>query len=158
MSLATLATEIVANATVAYPATEFTFGGGDAVAHVDGDRMRQALLNVVANAAVHGGPHVTVTVVAAPDGALLTVHDDGPGMAPEVAARATERFVRGDTSRQRATGGAGLGLAITAAIVDAHHGSLDVASAPGDGTTITIALPAPNSSPAASAPSAPTSP
>ncbi|WP_084102895.1 cell wall metabolism sensor histidine kinase WalK [Demequina sp. NBRC 110051] len=141
VALQTLATEIVADATVAYPATEFTFGGGDATVSADGDRLRQALLNVVANAAVHGGPHVTVSVLAGPDGARLTVHDDGPGMAPEVAARATERFVRGDNSRQRATGGAGLGLAITAAIVDAHGGSLDVASAAGEGTTITISLP-----------------
>ena len=141
VALQTLATEIVADATVAYPATEFTLDGGAATVSADGDRLRQALLNVVANAAVHGGPHVSVSVLAGPDTARLTVHDDGPGMAPEVAARATERFVRGDSSRQRATGGAGLGLAITAAIVDAHGGSLDVSSAPGEGTTITMTLP-----------------
>ncbi|WP_084128253.1 cell wall metabolism sensor histidine kinase WalK [Demequina sp. NBRC 110055] len=141
VALQTLATEIVADATVAYPATEFTFTGGHATVAADGDRLRQALLNVVANAAVHGGPHVTVAIPSGPDGARVTVHDDGPGMAPEVAARATERFVRGDSSRQRATGGAGLGLAITAAIVHAHGGSLDVVSAPGEGTTITISLP-----------------
>lgn len=142
VELGALATEIVANATVAYPATAFAFGGGAATVAADGDRLRQAMLNVVANAAIHGGAHVTVSVAADRDHACLIVHDDGPGMAPEVAARATERFVRGDTSRQRATGGAGLGLAITAAIVDAHDGTLDVASAPGEGTTITLTLPA----------------
>ncbi len=141
VSLDTLATEVVADATVAYPTTAFTFAGGTATVLADGDRLRQALLNVVTNAAIHGGPHVTVSVLAAPDAARVTIHDDGPGMAPAVAARATERFVRGDSSRQRATGGAGLGLAITAAIVDAHGGSLDVASAPGEGTTMTLTLP-----------------
>ncbi|WP_084077458.1 cell wall metabolism sensor histidine kinase WalK [Demequina sp. NBRC 110057] len=157
-SLGTVATEIVANATVAYPGTEFTFAGGDATVPADADRLRQALLNVVANAAVHGGPHVTVTVLAGPSDARVQVHDDGPGMSPEVAARATERFVRGDSSRQRATGGAGLGLAITAAIVDAHGGTLDVASAPGEGTTITISLPLTSAASPAGGPFAPPSP
>jgi two-component system OmpR family sensor kinase len=63
-------------------------------------------------------------------------------MTPEVAARATERFVRGDSSRSRSTGGAGLGLAITAAIVDAHAGRLKSSSTLGEGTTVSIEIPA----------------
>ncbi len=125
----------------------------------DADRMRQAVINVVMNAAQHGADHVTVTVsrIAGPAhealrGAALThanegvervridVADDGPGMPPEIAARATERFVRGDNSRSRSTGGAGLGLAITAAIVDAHGGVLTISSTVGRGTTVTIEM------------------
>ncbi|WP_061961208.1 sensor histidine kinase [Demequina flava] len=140
--LGSLATEVVADATVAYPDTTFVFAGGEATVLADGDRLRQALLNVIANAAVHGGDTVTVSVAARDETATIRVHDNGPGMTPEVAARATERFVRGDTSRQRATGGAGLGLAITAAIVDAHGGTLSVESLPGQGTSVTISLPA----------------
>ncbi|WP_439644671.1 sensor histidine kinase [Demequina sediminicola] len=141
IALGDLATEIVADATVAYPETSFEFTGGDATVAADGDRLRQAILNVIANAAIHGGDTVTVTVASHHDDAAITVHDNGPGMSPSVAARATERFVRGDTSRQRATGGAGLGLAITAAIVDAHGGTLTVESESGEGTTVTLALP-----------------
>jgi len=70
------------------------------------------------------------------------VADDGPGMTPEVAARATERFVRGDSSRSRSTGGAGLGLAITAAIIDAHEGLLQITSTLGAGTIVSIEIPA----------------
>ncbi|MDE0572221.1 HAMP domain-containing histidine kinase [Demequina sp. B12] len=139
--LGDLATSVVADATVAYPDTTFEFGGGTATVNADGDRLRQALLNVVANAAVHGGDTVTVTVTSDDADARVIVHDNGAGMTPEVAARATERFVRGDSSRHRATGGAGLGLAITAAIVDAHHGTLTVESTADDGTTITITVP-----------------
>jgi two-component system OmpR family sensor kinase len=62
-------------------------------------------------------------------------------MPSDIADRATERFVRGDQSRSRAHGGAGLGLAITAAIVDAHRGDIVVESVQGDGTTVTIELP-----------------
>ena len=62
-------------------------------------------------------------------------------MPADIAERATERFVRGDQSRSRAHGGAGLGLAITAAIIDAHGGTITVDSAAGEGTTATIVLP-----------------
>ncbi len=106
------------------------------------DKVRQAILNIVRNAAVHGGDHVVVRVTATEGAVRIAVEDDGPGMTPEVAARATERFVRGDSSRSRASGGgSGLGLAITAAIVDAHGGTLAVSSAVGQGTTVTLTIP-----------------
>nr|WP_255633108.1 HAMP domain-containing sensor histidine kinase [Demequina sp. TTPB684] len=118
---------------------------GLVTADVDGDRLRQAIINVVANAAQHGASHVAVAVGLVGLGdereVRIEVADDGPGMTPEVAARATERFVRGETSRSRATGGAGLGLAITAAIVEAHHGRLGITTAEGEGTRVDIVLP-----------------
>ena len=62
-------------------------------------------------------------------------------MPDDDAARAFDRFHRADTSRARASGGAGLGLSIVAAIVAAHHGSVAMSSSPGHGTTVTVRLP-----------------
>mgnify|MGYP000648697659 CR=1 FL=1 len=144
VDLGALAADVVRDAAAAHPDVTFT-ATGQANATADGDRLRQAVINVVTNAALHGGDAVEVTVESTGEGAsaraTVRVADDGPGMAPEVAARATERFVRGDSSRQRATGGAGLGLAITAAIVEAHGGTLAVDSEAGAGTTVTLTLP-----------------
>ena len=67
--------------------------------------------------------------------AVLEVADEGPGMAPADAARAFERFYRADASRQRHSGGSGLGLAIVEATVRAHGGTVDIDTAPGQGTT-----------------------
>ncbi|WP_061963331.1 sensor histidine kinase [Demequina aurantiaca] len=139
VDLEALASEVVADASTAHPDNSFRVDAtGSVHTHGDADKLRQALINVVANAAEHGGTNVTVTVTAATGGAQLAVSDDGPGMTPSVAARATERFVRGDHSRTRATGGAGLGLAITSAIVEAHGGTLTVESGEGSGTSVTM--------------------
>jgi signal transduction histidine kinase len=109
----------------------------------DEDRLRQVLANVVGNALVHtpAGVPVDLAVTAAGDEARITVTDHGPGMTPEVAARVTERFYRADPARARGRGGSGLGLAIADAAIAAHGGTIDVRSAPGVGTTVTITLP-----------------
>ena len=73
---------------------------------------------------------------------MLEVHDDGPGMSPDVAARAFERFYRADPSRSRHHGGSGLGLSIVRAIVDAHGGTVTLDTALGRGTTVRVELPA----------------
>ncbi|MHB8293392.1 MAG: sensor histidine kinase [Acidimicrobiales bacterium] len=72
----------------------------------------------------------------------LEVADDGPGMTPEMAEHAFERFVRGDPSRRRGQGGSGLGLAIVAAIVQAHDGTVAMQAAPGEGCRVVVRLPA----------------
>jgi two-component system OmpR family sensor kinase len=72
---------------------------------------------------------------------VVEVVDHGGGMAPDVAARAFERFYRADPSRSRHRGGSGLGLAIVDAVVGAHGGAVSIDSAPGAGTTVRIALP-----------------
>jgi two-component system OmpR family sensor kinase len=74
--------------------------------------------------------------------ALLVVEDDGPGMTSELAASAFERFTRGDSSRTRESGGAGLGLSLVQAITAAHGGTVAVASEPGR-TRFEVRLPAP---------------
>jgi signal transduction histidine kinase len=72
---------------------------------------------------------------------LLTVADDGPGIAADHLPRIFDRFFRADESRSRASGGVGLGLAIAKAIVEAHGGSLSVESEPGRGATFTASFP-----------------
>ena len=109
----------------------------------DEGRLRQAIDNLIANCRVHTPTGTTTTVrVTANDGwCQVDVADDGPGMTPEQAAHAFERFYRGDPSRSRDSGGSGLGLAIVAAIVQAHGGRTAIDSATGTGTRVTIALP-----------------
>ena len=74
------------------------------------------------------------------DGAWIEVVDEGPGMAPEVAERAFERFYRADPARSRQAAGSGLGLAIVASVVGAHGGSVALESKPGEGTTVCVVL------------------
>jgi two-component system OmpR family sensor kinase len=115
---------------------------------VEGDeaRLRQVLANLLSNALVHTDAATTVEVRAERRGdvALLSVRDDGPGMAPDAAARAFDRFWRADRSRART--GSGLGLAIVRSIVAAHHGEVRLDTAVGTGTTVRVVLPAPDRS------------
>ena len=81
-----------------------------------------------------------------PAGPSVQVRDHGPGVDPEKARRVFERFYRADPSRVRGKGGGnGLGLAIVAAIVAAHHGKVGVAPTPGGGATFVVDLPTANS-------------
>jgi two-component system OmpR family sensor kinase len=72
---------------------------------------------------------------------VIEVRDEGPGLDPETASRVFERFWRSDPSRARQSGGAGLGLAIVAAIASAHGGRAEVQTAPGQGATFRVLLP-----------------
>ena len=105
----------------------------------DGLRLHQVVTNLLSNARRYTPPGTTVTVAVRRDG--FTVHDDGPGFPPDLVAHAFERFARGDAARTR-TGevGVGLGLALVAAIVTAHGGTVTLSSVPGD-TTVDVSLP-----------------
>ena len=161
---------------------------------VQGDeaRLRQVMVNLLANARVHtpAGSRVSVTLTRRPAGEgpppgpdapeagadepagraqprragasepgaargpeelVITIADDGPGIAPEMRDRMFERFARGDASRERRTGSTGLGMSIALAIIQSHGGTLTVDSrqAPEGspegtphGTTFTVTLPA----------------
>ena len=116
----------------------------DVVVEGDEDRLRQVLANLVNNALVHTPAGTEVVLRAHRDGdgvAVVEVADAGPGMSPEDAANAFERFYRADGSRSRASGGSGLGLSIVQAIVEAHAGRVALSSNPGQGTTVRVELP-----------------
>ncbi|MDM7855439.1 sensor histidine kinase [Cellulomonas alba] len=124
--------------------------GGPFVVIGEEARLRQVLANLVGNVVQHTpeGTRVEIAVGSGegPGGAprgVVEVRDHGPGIDPEHAKRVFERFYRVDASRGRTSGGgAGLGMAIVAAIVSAHHGEVTLAQTPDGGTTVRVALPA----------------
>ncbi|MEV0615351.1 ATP-binding protein [Nonomuraea sp. NPDC050404] len=117
---------------------------GDLRLHADPVRLRQAVSNLVTNAVRHTPADGRITLRArhAGDEVVIEVSDTGSGIAPEHLPHVFDRFWRADRSRNRATGGRGLGLAITRQLVEAHGGTVSVASTLGAGTTFTLRLPA----------------
>ncbi|MER5913079.1 HAMP domain-containing sensor histidine kinase [Streptomyces sp. NPDC001982] len=111
----------------------------------DAHRLQQVLANLLANARLHTPVGTEVAVSLETDGttASLKVHDDGPGVPEEIRPGVFERFTRADHRRHAdaSGGGAGLGLSIVAAVVEAHGGSVGLESRPG-ATTFTVRLPA----------------
>ncbi len=105
-------------------------------------RFRQAVGNLVDNAMRHGRGEVTVSADARGGKVVISVADEGPGIDPEFAPRAFERFSRADPGR--AGGGAGLGLAIVAAIAAAHDGSVEIVR-DDCSSAVALTLPAPPS-------------
>ncbi len=110
----------------------------------DLQRMTVALRNIVSNALKYSDPAdpaVVVSVFPDDDGARVTVRDHGIGIPEESIEDIFEPFYRTDESRTRGTGGYGLGLSLTRAIIDAHDGTIRAESKVGVGTTITIWIP-----------------
>ena len=109
------------------------------------DRLKQVIINLVDNALRYTPPEGLVKLSAFYDPrtatARIEVADTGPGISPEDLPRIFDRFYRADPSRARANGNTGLGLAIAQAIVQAHHGTIEVHSTPGEGARFTITLP-----------------
>ncbi|MEP6758993.1 MAG: HAMP domain-containing sensor histidine kinase [Actinomycetota bacterium] len=143
VDLANIASDAVHAARAIDPARPIELDAGlPAMLAGDAGRLRQVIDNLLENARVHApaGARTQVQVRTDGDEVVLTVADDGPGMDADTATRAFERFYRGDPARSRATGGAGLGLSIVAAIVEAHGGS--VALVPTDpGATFEVRIP-----------------
>ncbi|BCJ49246.1 two-component sensor histidine kinase [Actinoplanes sp. NBRC 14428] len=109
----------------------------------DPDRLRQVLGNLLSNAIRYTDRdgHVLLRVRAEGTEAVLTVQDNGVGIAPGDLSRVFDRFWRADPARQRATGGTGLGLTIAHRIVTDHGGRIEVTSRQHLGTTFTVRLP-----------------
>ena len=153
VDLLTLTADAVQDARMIAPQRkiELTVGTGAAFLVLgDEARLRQVITNLMSNALSHtpDGTPIDVRILAhGPDGRLpvpsvsLEVDDHGPGLSKEQAERVFERFYRADQARGRKTGGAGLGLAIVAALVDAHGGAVGVDTAPGSGAMFWITLP-----------------
>ncbi|MGW5386374.1 sensor histidine kinase [Nocardia sp. NPDC003963] len=118
-------------------------GAGASIVLGDAARLHQILMNLVANAVRHTPPGtpVTVRLSAAGDEVHVDIVDTGPGLSSEDADRVFERFYRVDSSRNRASGGSGLGLSIVQALVVAHGGRVGVHETPGGGATFSVALP-----------------
>ncbi len=137
-------TDAVSDARAADPEREIDLAVPDGLLVMgDEPQLRQVVANLAGNALRHttNGTRVRISAGAEEGFAVLRVADEGPGMPPEVCARVFEPFYRADPARDRATGGAGLGLAIVAAIVEAHGGSVAVSSATGEGAIFTVRLP-----------------
>jgi heavy metal sensor kinase len=109
----------------------------------DEEQLRQVLVNLVENGLKYTPPGGRVMVTARRhwQTVIVTISNTGEGIPAEHLPHLFERFYRIDNARTRASGGFGLGLAISRAIVQAHHGQIDVDSKPGVGTTFTITLP-----------------
>lgn len=110
---------------------------------LDSLMISQVVDNLLDNAIRYSpsGSRVLVAVQDRDGNAEVSVSDAGPGMTSEQLEHVFDRFYRADPSRQRDTGGAGLGLAISQAIAQAHGGALRAESTPGEGTTFTLRLP-----------------
>ncbi len=108
--------------------------------NVDGPRVEIVLRNLILNAATYGANTVRVAAATRHDAVIVTVADDGPGMAAEELPHIFERFYRTRHGRQQHAGGTGLGLSICKAFIEAHGGAIWAESANG-GTIFSFTLP-----------------
>jgi two-component system, OmpR family, sensor kinase len=144
VDLGTLARDAVDDARVTAPDREITVTvQGTETVLGDAHRLRQVLGNLLRNALVHtpAGSPIVVSVARAGREVVLAVRDHGPGLPTQDPNALFERFWRAEGGRERGRGGAGLGLAIVAAIVEGHGGRVDAANAPGGGAVFTVRLP-----------------
>ena len=115
---------------------------------IEGDEtVLHQLLNILLDNAVKYTPapgKIDLSLDQTDKAAVLTVADSGIGIADEDQPKIFERFYRADKARSREMGGAGLGLAIAFWIVEQHHGSIEVQSSPGEGSTFVVELPLQN--------------
>lgn len=140
VDLSAVARAVAADAAVAHPDREIDVTGVEATVQGDRDQVHQAIANLVSNAVQHGHGTISVAVSERPDGVVCAVSDEGPGIAAADVERLTERFYRADSSRSRHSGGAGLGLAIVAAIMRGHGGTVEIESDP-HGTAVALTWP-----------------
>lgn len=110
---------------------------------IDGDRMTQVLDNIISNAIKYSpdGGVIYVKVVKQFNQICVSIHDEGIGIPEDKVDKVFDRFYRSDKARTRKLGGAGLGLAITRELVEAHFGKIWAKSSEGKGTTIYFTLP-----------------
>jgi len=115
----------------------------------DAGLLKQVLINLLDNAIRYTkkGGIVTLSLHSTKEEVVMSVEDTGPGIDPAHLPYLFERFYRVDLSRDRQSGGAGLGLAIAKEILEAHHGTIEVWSEVGKGTKFTLSFPAVRNAP-----------
>jgi two-component system OmpR family sensor kinase len=144
VDMSRLAADAAADARVTAPDRTITLDAPrPAIVLGDPHQLRQVLGNLLRNAIVHTTPgtDVDISVETAEGRAVVRVRDHGPGLPATDPAAPFERFWRSEGGRQRGRGGAGLGLAIVAAIVAAYGGEVAAGNAPGGGARFTVELP-----------------
>jgi two-component system OmpR family sensor kinase len=146
VDLTHLLLDVVSDAVASSPEHHYELKLPDEPFTVTGDasRLHQVFANLLANSRVHTPPGTRVVVVLSssdPGTAVVTVLD-GPGIDARLLPTIFERFARGAESRHRVAGSTGLGLAIVRAIVESHHGAVQVTSRPGQ-TAFIVRLPLP---------------
>ncbi|HEX2054141.1 MAG TPA: HAMP domain-containing sensor histidine kinase [Actinomycetota bacterium] len=139
-----IVTDAAADFRAVAPDRPVTVEAGPALVEGDESRLRQVVANLLTNARVHtpAGTPVHVALSASDGTVRLEVADEGPGIDPAERPRLFERFYRADPARSRSSGGAGLGLAIVAAIVEAHGGRVSAEERSGGGACFAVELPA----------------
>ena len=118
--------------------------GPDAVATMDAQKIKRAMLNIVGNSLKFmdkAEPHIYVYFGRQAAEWVFAVTDNGPGMAPEELERIFDRFYRGDANRNQNVAGSGLGLAIVKQIVARHGGTIQARSLPGQSMTVMFTIP-----------------
>ena len=111
--------------------------------NIDKERIHQVITNLLSNAIKHNpdGCAIRVSMEQTTDTVVIKVSDDGIGIPADALPHIFDRFYRVDKSRSREQGGSGLGLAIVKSLIEAHAGTIDASSIPGEGATFTIQLP-----------------
>lgn len=115
--------------------------GPDVILNGDDVALRSLFTNLVHNAVVYGGA-ARIRLLREPGSAIVEIEDDGPGLPEEELERVFEPFYRGEKSRNRATGGIGLGLALVRSIAISHGGSASLENLAARGLRATVVLPA----------------
>jgi two-component system OmpR family sensor kinase len=145
VDLLTVVADVVHDARAVAPdrAVELEVQGAPPIVSGDDARLHQVVQNLVTNALRHtpADSPIEVRLRTEGRGAVVDIVDHGPGLAPQIRDRVFERFYRVESSRTRDAGGAGLGLSIVAALVNAHGGSVRVDETPGGGATFRVLLP-----------------
>jgi len=143
--IAELADAVVKDASVANQKVSFRAVriGKNFVGQVDGDRIKQVLTNLVANASRFApeSSEVTLEIESREKDFVIRIADHGDGIPESLRDKVFERFYRADNSRNRDTGGSGLGLAIAKSIVTAHQGQIWAEETDGGGATFVIEIP-----------------
>ncbi|HEY5390312.1 MAG TPA: HAMP domain-containing sensor histidine kinase [Solirubrobacteraceae bacterium] len=145
LDAAPLVRDAAEDARAAAPDREITaLADGEQMVSGDSSQLRQVLANLTRNALTHtpAGTPIELSVERTGERVRIAVRDHGPGLPAGAGENVFERFWRAEGGRERGKAGAGLGLAIVAAIVEAHDGTISASNAPGGGAQFAIELPA----------------